>query len=88
MNITTLNLDLAEKALNGDKFAARLYCGSYDLYRSDTDKLYRVKGDAPSTWSQVTHVRIGGRTVSVNDKDGFLISDYWSLPRCIDGVLS
>lgn len=68
-----LNLDLAERALNGDEEAARLFCGSYDIYVNPTDnKYYRVKGDAPREWKKIQ---------GVHDKDGFLKPYYWSYPR-------
>lgn len=84
-----LNIDLAEKAMNGDKLAQRLYCGSYDLYMTPEREFYRVKGDAPSDWSKVTKgVDKNKLIVDIYDADGFLKPDYWGYPRCIDGVLS
>lgn len=79
-------LQLYLKALQGDEEACKIYCGSYMLvrklpveWRTRTEgKLFRYKGDkAPSGYVQV--LLLNGK--NVHDKDGFLMSQFWSLPR-------
>lgn len=66
------NYDLMLQALRGDTEATRMFCGSYTLVvKNHTDKYYRCKGDVPMGFTKVQHVY---------DKDGFLLSNFWTLP--------
>jgi len=69
------NEDLARKAMRGDEEAARLFCGSYTLICDFIGIKYRFEGedkDIPAAYFKV---------IDVYDKDGFLLPEYWSLPR-------
>jgi len=71
--------ELMRKAIEGDKDAARVYCGSYMLVRNtETGELLRHNEDLeiPPLHNEV--LWDGG---DVYDKDGFLKPCYWSLPR-------
>jgi len=53
----------------------RLYCGSYYLVLGPNGKRYRTKEILPG------FKKIEG----VYDKKGYLLEQYWALPRLIDG---
>lgn len=68
--------ELMQRAIAGDKEAARMYCGSYTLIRPrDSVLLYRCKGDVPDGFVKMET----NHGVSVYDEDGFLLPQYWSL---------
>jgi hypothetical protein len=74
-----------KRALEGDKEATKMYCGSYMLVRRKYNKLvkdlrdvYRYKGDKPPNGYVEVKLWYGE---PVYDKDGFLISRFWSVAR-------
>lgn len=73
---------IMKQALTGDETATRIYCGNYNLVRSTKDeKLYRCEGKTPAGYVPV--IEIDGEYPY--DEFGFLLPQYWTLPRLIDG---
>jgi len=73
-----MNFDLMFGALDGDETATKIYCGSYTLVRSQENaQLYRCSEDKPPAGFNLVIWLPEG----IYDKDGFLLSQYWSLPR-------
>lgn len=72
-----------EALRRGDTEATRMYCGSYTLVRTLPPapfELYRCKGDIPSSFAKVEL----DNDIYPYDRDGFLLPQYWSLPRVED----
>lgn len=69
------NFELGQKAMAGDEVAQKLYLGSYMLVMDGRGNLFRCKGDIPNGYF-VPRMR-----TPVYDSDGFLLTQYWSLPR-------
>lgn len=83
MNFDTRDLLLYYRALRGETEATRIYCGAYILVRTlppAAFELYRCKGDIPSNYAKV----LMDEGVYPYDRDGFLLPQYWSLPRVED----
>jgi len=64
--------ELARLAGQGDKEAARLLCGDYDLVMDPSGRFWRTKGEVPEGFTFVA---------KVYDQDGFLQEPYWVHPR-------
>lgn len=66
---------LLYQALGGNELATKMYCGAYTLVMDGNGLLYRCKDVMPEGYF------IPKMKTPVYDKDGFLLSQYWSLPR-------
>lgn len=78
-----MDFNLMKQALDGDKNAVKMYCGSYTLVRNKiTLRLFRFRGDDSDIPHEFEKVPDDGTFRGmVYDKDGFLHSRYWILPR-------
>lgn len=70
-------LELATKAMRGDKEAARMYCGSYTLVTDRNGNLFRCSDEIPSEFTKV--LKIDNKYPY--DENGFLLPEFWILPR-------
>lgn len=77
MQDVLLNLDLFYKVIEGDEVAAKLYVGSYILITTNQREYFRFKGDD----NEIPKGYYKADNIQSLDNDGFLLLQYWSLPR-------
>ncbi|MET0787312.1 MAG: hypothetical protein ABWY25_11475 [Paenisporosarcina sp.] len=76
------HLSLMQRALRGEPQATKQYCGNYFLIqRISNGRLYRCRGKAPDEFRILSYY--DGK--SIFDDEGYLLDQFWMLPRIIDG---